>query len=87
VMVLPSGVDKGTGLTVALTKLGISPAETVGIGDAENDSAFLRLCGYSVAVANAIASLKKQVDYVTRAKFGAGAAEVIERVIAGADLP
>lgn len=87
VMVLPSGVDKGTGLTVALTKSGVSPAETVGIGDAENDSAFLRLCGYSVAVANAIPSLKKQVDYVTRSKFGAGAAEVIERVIAGADLP
>ena len=87
VMILPSGVDKGTGLTAALTKLGIRPAEIVGIGDAENDSAFLRLCGYSVAVANAISSLKKQVDFVTRSKFGAGTAEVIERMIAGADLP
>jgi phosphoglycolate phosphatase (TIGR01487 family) len=87
VMILPSGVDKGTGLTAALAKLAISSAEIVGVGDAENDWAFLRLCGYSVAVANAIDSLKRQVDYVTHSKFGAGAAEVIERVIAGADLP
>ncbi len=51
VMVLPSGVDKGTGLTAALSRLGIEPAEVVGIGDAENDLPFLRLCGFSVAVA------------------------------------
>jgi len=59
----------------------------VGIGDAENDLAFLRLCGFSVAVANAIASLKQQVDLVTRAKSGAGAIEVIDRIIAGDTLP
>ena len=87
VMVLPSGVDKGSGLTAALAKLAISPAEIVGIGDAENDWAFLRLCRYSVAVANAIDSLKKQVDHVTRTRFGAGATEVIEQVIAGANFP
>lgn len=87
VMVLPEGVDKGTGLTAALNKLDLSPAQVVGIGDAENDFAFLRLCGVSVAVANAIDSLKQQVDMVTRSESGAGVAEVIERVIAGADLP
>jgi len=87
VMVLPSGVDKGTGLSAALTKLGFDPAQIVGIGDAENDLAFLRLCGFSVAVANAIDLLKRQVDFVTRSENGAGVAEVIERLIAGADLP
>lgn len=87
VMVLPSGVDKGTGLTAALARLGIEPAEVVGIGDAENDLPFLRLCGFSVAVANAIDSLKEQVDLVTRADYGAGATEIIDRVAAGANLP
>ncbi len=87
VMVLPSVVDKGTGLLAALAKLGLSPAQVVGIGDAENDSAFLRLCGFSVAVANAIDSLKQQVDLVTHSEAGAGASEVFERLIAGADLP
>lgn len=86
VMVLPCGVDKGTGLTAALDKLGLGPAQVVGIGDAENDYAFLRLCGASVAVANAIDSLKQQVDMVTRAESGAGVAEVFERLTTGTDL-
>lgn len=87
IMVLPSGVHKGTGLTAALKRLGIPPAEVVGIGDAENDLPFLRLCGCSVAVANAIDSLKEQVDLVTRADYGAGVTEIIDRVVAGESLP
>ncbi len=86
VMVLPSGVDKGTGLTAALAKLGIARAEVVGLGDAENDLPFLHLCGFSVAVANAIDSLKEQVDLVTRSEYGAGVVEIIDRVVAGANL-
>ena len=86
VMVLPSGVDKGTGLAAALLRMGVAPAEVVGIGDAENDLPFLRLCGVSVAVANAIGSLKQRVDLVTRAHYGAGATEIIDRVVAGASL-
>ena len=45
VMVLPSGVNKATGLAAALKELGLSPHNVVGIGDAENDHAFLRACG------------------------------------------
>jgi phosphoglycolate phosphatase (TIGR01487 family) len=86
VMVLPQGIDKGTGLKAALARLGIAADEVVGIGDAENDLAFLRICGYSVAVANAIGSLKGEVDMVTKAAFGAGATEIINLVISGAAL-
>lgn len=87
VMVLPSWVDKGTGLTAALVRVGIEPAEVVGIGDAENDLPFLRLCGFSVAVDNAIDSLKEQVNLVTRAHCGTGATEIFDRVASGAILP
>src|SRR6185312_14738854 len=52
VMVLPSGIHKGTGLTSALVELGLFPLGVIGIGDAENDLAFLHICGVSVAVAN-----------------------------------
>ena len=45
VMVLPSGVNKATGLAAALEELGLSPHNVVGVGDAENDHAFLRRCG------------------------------------------
>src|ERR1700757_4466057 len=34
VMVLPSGVNKATGLSVALSELGLSPHNVVGVGDA-----------------------------------------------------
>ena len=44
VMVLPAGVNKATGLTAALKELGLSPHNVVGVGDAENDHAFLQLC-------------------------------------------
>ena len=44
VMVLPSGINKATGLAAALDELGLSPHNAVGIGDAENDHAFLAAC-------------------------------------------
>ena len=65
VMVLPSGVTKATGLSSALKELGIVSDRVVGVGDAENDHAFLRLCGLSVAVSNALSSLVAAVDLVT----------------------
>jgi hypothetical protein len=54
VMILPAGVNKASGLIAALKEMDISPHNVVGIGDAENDHAFLRLCEMSVAVANAL---------------------------------
>ena len=41
-MVLPAGVNKATGLAAALAELGLSPHNVVGVGDAENDHAFLQ---------------------------------------------
>src|SRR2546425_339630 len=65
VMVLPGNVDKATGLRAALTELRLAASDVAGTGDAENDHVFLQICGYSVAVGNAIPELKAQVDLVT----------------------
>jgi hydroxymethylpyrimidine pyrophosphatase-like HAD family hydrolase len=81
VMVLPSGVNKATGLAAALAELGLSAANVVGVGDAENDHAFLDLCELAVAVANALPSLKEQVDWVTPAGHGAGVRQLIEELL------
>jgi len=81
VMVLPASVNKATGLHAALEELGISSQDVVGIGDAENDEAFLAMCGYEVAVANALDSLKAHVDRVTVAKDGAGVHEILKWMI------
>lgn len=82
VMVLPSGVNKGTGLAAALEELKLSPHNVVGIGDAENDHAFLKVCECSVAVANALPALKERADVVLDTARGTGVTEVCEQMIA-----
>jgi HAD superfamily hydrolase (TIGR01484 family) len=85
VMVLPPGINKAAGLGAALDQLGLSAHNIVGVGDAENDHAFMRLCECSVAVANALPMVKQHADYVTRGDHGAGVVELIA-MIAGDDL-
>ena len=80
VMILPAGINKGTGLQTALEQLQISPHNVVGVGDAENDHAFLQLCECSAAVSNALASIKKRVDLVTTADHGAGVVELAHQL-------
>jgi hydroxymethylpyrimidine pyrophosphatase-like HAD family hydrolase len=81
VMVLPSGVDKASGMIAALSELHISTSEVVGAGDAENDSAFLERCAVSVAVQNSIPSLLQSADWVTPSPRGAGIVELIDRIL------
>ncbi|WP_395746109.1 HAD family hydrolase [Prosthecobacter sp.] len=78
VMVLPSGVNKATGLRAALGVLGLELSQVAGVGDAENDHAFLDICGWSVAVANALPAVRAKVNHVTEAGHGDGVAELIE---------
>ena len=82
VMVLPSGVNKASGLEFALTDLGLSRHEVVGVGDGENDHAFLAHCELSVAVADAVPSLAEAADIVTRGGAGVGVVELVDALIA-----
>jgi hypothetical protein len=84
VMVLPTGVNKATGLDRALNKLGLAPETVVAIGDAENDHAFFDFCGLSVAVANALPAVREHADVTTVASHGAGVVELIQGLMAGA---
>jgi hydroxymethylpyrimidine pyrophosphatase-like HAD family hydrolase len=82
VMVLPANINKATGLAAALKGMGLSPHNVVGVGDAENDHAFLSLCECAATVANALPALKEHADIITRGDHGAGVAELIEGLIA-----
>ena len=64
VMVLPEAISKATGVRHALTVLRLSPHNTVGIGDAENDHQLLQACEVGVAVAWGSEALKAAADYV-----------------------
>lgn len=80
-MVLPSGVNKATGLAAGLKKLSLSPRNVVAVGDAENDHAFLAACERGVAVANALSSLQEAADLVTHGEAGRGVEELIDNLI------
>jgi HAD superfamily hydrolase (TIGR01484 family) len=82
VMILPSGVNKATGLIAALDELNISVHNSVGVGDAENDHAFLGICECSAAVQNALPSVKDKVDIVLTKDHGAGVRELIAEMLA-----
>jgi hypothetical protein len=82
VMILPSGVNKATGLNAALQELGLSRHNVVGVGDAENDHAFLSQCECSVAVENALEALKEKTDWVTAGAAGEGTVELIRSLVA-----
>ena len=77
-MVLPATVSKQSGLEEVLRRLGVPADDVVGVGDAENDQAFLRLAGFAVAVGDAVPSVAAEADLVTRAPNGAGVREFIE---------
>jgi HAD superfamily hydrolase (TIGR01484 family) len=81
VMILPNGIDKAAGLVAVADELGLSLDAIVGVGDAENDLVFLEICGYSVAVSNALDSVKSQVDWVTTGSRGAGVTELIDKLL------
>jgi hydroxymethylpyrimidine pyrophosphatase-like HAD family hydrolase/energy-coupling factor transporter ATP-binding protein EcfA2 len=81
VMVLPSGVNKASGLQAALADMGLSSHNCVGVGDAENDHAFLALTECAAAVGNALDALKKRADFVCNGAAGEGVTELIERLI------
>ena len=81
VMVLPSGINKATGLTAALKELGLAADQAVGVGDAENDHSFLNLCERSAAVANALPAVKEEVDIVLERDHGAGVVDLIDHIL------
>jgi hydroxymethylpyrimidine pyrophosphatase-like HAD family hydrolase len=83
VMALPASVTKATGLAPALESIGVAAERTVGVGDAENDQAFLSACGRGVAVANALATVKEMADHTTAGARGAGVVELIDVILRG----
>lgn len=77
--VLPPGSSKGAGVRHLLGLLGVAPAETLALGDAENDLEMIELAGIGVAVSNAHPKLKAISDYIAPSNDENGVAEAIRR--------
>jgi hydroxymethylpyrimidine pyrophosphatase-like HAD family hydrolase len=82
VMVLPSGVNKASGLKAALDELGLSAHNVITVGDAENDHAMMSLSEFAVAVSNALPAVQDRADLVTVGDHGDGIIELCEHVLA-----
>ncbi|HET6328282.1 MAG TPA: HAD family hydrolase, partial [Planctomycetaceae bacterium] len=85
VMILPTAVNKATGLMAALTHLKLPSEQVVGIGDGENDHSLLGAAGLGIAVQNAVPLLKEAAAFVTEQPASRGVIEVIDRLLTNED--
>jgi Cof subfamily protein (haloacid dehalogenase superfamily) len=79
VELLPLGLTKATGLSLAARRLGVTAAETIAFGDMPNDIPMFAWAGHGVAMANAHPDLKAVADEITASHDEDGIALVLER--------
>ncbi|MGA5495443.1 HAD family hydrolase [Streptomyces cinereoruber] len=83
VEILPLGLSKATGLSLAARRLGVKAAETIAFGDMPNDIPMFGWAARGVAMGNAHAELRAVSDEVTTSNEEDGIAVVLERLLAG----
>jgi HAD superfamily hydrolase (TIGR01484 family) len=81
VELLPLGLTKATGLSIAARRLGVKRTDTVAFGDMPNDIPMFTWATHGVAMANAHPDLKAVADEVTSSNEDDGIAEVLERLL------
>lgn len=81
VELLPPGLTKATGLTVAAGRLGVLDAPTIAFGDMPNDIPMLDWASHAVAMGNAHPATKAVAHEVTASNDDDGIALVLERAL------
>ncbi|RII11909.1 Sugar phosphatase YidA [Streptomyces sp. YIM 130001] len=81
VELLPLGLSKATGLSLAARRLKVSAASTIAFGDMPNDVPMFGWAAHGVAMANAHPELKSVADEVTSSNDEDGIAVVLERLL------
>ncbi len=75
--ILDTGVSKGSALVTLCNHIGISPQNTIAVGDGLNDLSLLETAGLGIAMGNAFPEVKKIADAVTDSVDEGGVARVI----------
>jgi Cof subfamily protein (haloacid dehalogenase superfamily) len=83
VEVLPLGLSKATGLSLAARRLGLRASDTIAFGDMPNDIPMFGWAAHGVAMANAHDELKAVAHEVTASNDDDGIAVVLEHLLAG----
>ncbi len=81
VELLPLGLSKATGLSLAARRLGLKAADTIAFGDMPNDIPMFAWAARGVAMANAHEELRAVADEVTSSNEEDGIAVVLERLL------
>ncbi len=79
-MIQPPSVSKASGLSHALAALGAASAQTMAVGDGENDVEMLQSCGEGVAVGDAVPALKAVADRVLEGPDGRGVLRLLRQL-------
>ena len=79
--VIPKVINKGQGIQDICDVLGISPAQVIAFGDAENDIPMLKAAGVGVAMGNATEAVKAAADMVTCTNNEDGIAYALEKLL------
>ncbi|MEV7682388.1 HAD family hydrolase [Streptomyces sp. NPDC088341] len=87
VEILPLGLNKATGLSLAARRLGVTAADTIAFGDMPNDIPMFAWARHGVAMANAHEELKAVADEITASNCDDGIAVVLERLLLGRPGP
>jgi len=72
---------KGTALEFLARRLGVPREAIMAVGDSFNDIDMLEYAGLGVAVANGREEVKKKADFVTKASYGDGVVEALEKFV------
>ncbi|QWT19507.1 sugar-phosphatase [Bacillus sp. NP157] len=83
--ILHPEAGKGRALQTLAAQLGVPAERIMAIGDQENDLVMLEFAGVSVAMGNAIDSVKAVADHVTATNNEAGVALAIEHYVLSDD--
>ncbi|UGY92492.1 HAD family hydrolase [Streptomyces gobiensis] len=81
VELLPLGLSKATGLSLAARRLGIRAEATIAFGDMPNDIPMFAWAGCGVAMANAHPELLAVADETTKSNEDDGIAHTLERLL------
>lgn len=72
-------VSKARGLEFLMKKQGVTPLQTMVVGDSENDLPLFELAGFSVAMENSRRDIREKADTVTLSNDENGVALALER--------
>lgn len=79
--VIPKVINKGQGIRDICRVLGLSPAEVIAFGDAENDIPMLQAAGMGIAMGNAAEAVKAAADRVTLSNNEDGIAAALQTLL------